>query len=61
MKRNTMISFVPLFLVISMVLVGSLISTADLSNTKIAFTLNENNDSFICVMDHDRSNLNNNC
>jgi Tol biopolymer transport system component len=30
--------------------------TVDLSNTKIAFTLNENNGDFIWVMDHDGSN-----
>jgi TolB protein len=56
MKRNIMVFFVQGFLVISMAFSGSQIFSSDPSNTKIAFTLNEDNDSFICVMDPDGSN-----
>ena len=58
MKKKThfMLTLTQVFLVYSAVLFGSQASTQDLSSTKIAFTLNENKDSFICVMDHDGSN-----
>ncbi len=58
MKKKTpfILILTQVFLVYSVLLSGDQTSSPDLSNTKIAFTLNENNDYFICVMDHDGSN-----
>jgi TolB protein len=54
-RTNTLLISTLVILVLSIVLFGSQVSSSDLSSTKIAYTLYENNDSFICVMDHDGS------
>jgi TolB protein len=55
MKKRIIVSSGLFFLVLSILLLGSLVSKSDLSNTKIAYTLYEKDGSFICVMDHDGS------
>jgi TolB protein len=55
MKKRIIVSSGLFFLVLSILLLGSLVSKSDLSNTKIAYTLHEKDDSIICVMDHDGS------
>ena len=55
MKKRIIVSSGLFFLVLSILLPGSLVSKSDLSNTKIAYTLYEKDGSFICVMDHDGS------
>jgi len=55
MKKRIIVSSGLFFLVLSILLLGSLVSNSNLSNTKIAYTLHEKDDSFICVMDHDGS------
>ncbi len=55
MKKRIIVSSGLFFLILSILLLGRQVSKSDLSNTKIAYTLYEKDDSFICVMDHDGS------
>jgi len=57
MRKKTKVLFIStqVLLVLSLVLIGSPVSKSDLVNTKIAYTLHEKENSFICIMDHDGS------
>jgi TolB protein len=56
MKKRCLFFSAQVFLVFSVVLFASQSTSLDQHKTKIAYTLNENNDDLICVMDHDGSN-----
>ena len=55
MKKRIIIVFISaqFFLYLSSVFSGNQVLKTDLANTKIVYTLHEENDSFIWVMDHD--------